>query len=182
MLSNDLSPEERAKQEADRRIEKECLEAVFREDLDSDPVSYTYMSDGEAKDGTFHFSLDGLPDWLSERELLLEVKAKRNIGDPDYSTRYDLEFFTVVQDCLFGLPPETITLADGREFKRLTHYLSSGETECVARDQDNEEALAEQACPYCECQAGEKHGFIYLGDGWCQVVYCRIPPEESEES
>lgn len=29
-------------------------------------------------------------------------------------------------------------------------------------------------CPYCEARIGEEHGYIYLGDGYAEVVYTRI--------
>lgn len=26
-------------------------------------------------------------------------------------------------------------------------------------------------CPLCEARIGEAHGFVYMGEGWCEVVY-----------
>lgn len=67
------------------------------------------------------------------------------------------EYRTSVRDIMFGTPtPEG--------WEHVASYRSSGECECRHEDF----GIAGQDCPLCE---GD--GFIYLGDGWAEVVYRR---------
>ena len=37
-----------------------------------------------------------------------------------------------------------------------------------------ESARLEDRCPLCEAGPDEDHGYIYIGDGWAEVVYRRL--------
>lgn len=154
-MTTQMTPEECA-------IEKQCVEFVFGltgGELSDKPLEYVAPPEepkrtaSETLSFTYHF--DGVPEWATT----------------DYPDVYNnhVEYFTVVQDCLWGLPPETITVA-GKLYTRANDYRSSGETECPCVGCD-EEPYPDKVCPLCERAVGEEHGHIYLGDGWCEVVY-----------
>jgi hypothetical protein len=85
-------------------------------------------------------------------------------GAPEWSELAkdtSFEYRTQVRDILFG-EPETV-LQPG-DWQLVATYLNSGETECHHADA----GIADADCPLCE---GD--GFIYIGDGWAEVVYRR---------
>lgn len=91
-------------------------------------------------------------------------------GTPDYAER-DFDVFssyrTVVESELFGKLPDVLTDEQGT-WRRVTSFRTSGETECPGRDPEVA-AVMDLPCPLCE--EDETHGFIYLGDGWAEIVY-----------
>lgn len=119
---------------------------------------------GEAITHTFRYWYEGAPEY-----------AERGLNRAhDYPT-----FRTVV---VWGLPPEALTDSEGKTWTRVAHYQSSGECECPCRHYDGEDDFrsADGSCPLCEAGPGEKHGHVYLGEGWCEVVYMLKEAEENE--
>ena len=90
-----------------------------------------------------HWWYEGVPAW-----------AEADYVDSPY------EYRTMVRDCLFGNPPARLS----GKWEFVAAYQSSGETECHHRDA----GIADANCQLCE---GD--GFVYLGDGWAEVVYRR---------
>lgn len=87
-----------------------------------------------------------------------------------YSTTH--EYRTIVRDVTFGSPPERTI--DGWE--RVATFTSSGETECPERGGYAWVPTVDEGsgpCYLCEAKPGEEHGYIYIGDGWAEVVYRR---------
>lgn len=95
-------------------------------------------------------------------------------GVPSYAQElddYDHETLTVVRDELFGQVPETVTDETGT-WDLVARFSSSGECECPGRVNDGE--LANQfpiPCSYCDAGEDDEHGYIYIGDGWAEIVY-----------
>ena len=79
-------------------------------------------------------------------------------GAPEYTGRdFDgLEIRTAIECRLFGAD------AAPRGWSEVASYRSSGESECLACDNGDDK------CKFCE-----GGGYIYLGEGWCEVVYRR---------
>lgn len=153
------------------QITEQQISHLIRGELDGGTIDYTYVSypwvgaDAEDKSGTFRYHYTGVPEWCAS----------------DYADLHsnDCDYFTAVRDCLFGLPPEEIVVG-GKSYARGAHYSHSGETECVYRSgaPEDDVVTAEQCngptanvCPYCEADVGDDHGYINIGDGWCEVVY-----------
>lgn len=106
---------------------------------------------------------------------------------PDRSN--DASYRTVILDCMFGLPQEVLTeeveTDDGvetRVWRRVAHFTNSGEAECPGRHKDDGALVTEDEvvtvyetelarCPLCDQSLGNPHEFIYIGDGWAEVVY-----------
>lgn len=155
--------------DAEARLERECVEWVFGltgGELDDKPVKYTYDTEYETgKHGTFLYTYDGVPEYAAG-----DYGDLHGVNAPDY--------FTAVACCLYGMPAEEISV-DGHAFKRIATYQSSGETECCCVGCD-EDPFAGKACPYCERAPGEEHGYIYLGDGWCEVVYRAVDADDDD--
>ena len=158
-------------QAADALIERESVEWVLTltgGELDAQP---------RVTDAGYHFtySYDGIPEWA---------------GD-DFDDKYDsgVEYFTMVRNCFFGEAPEVIAF-NGRTYSREAVYVNSGERECPMRDmhecggfedtptvvEDGRTvtAVENEECYLCGAMRGEGHGYIYLGDGWCEVVYRHV--------
>ncbi len=132
----------------------ECVQQVFGltgGELEDKRQPYTV--DGEER--RFHYAYDGLPEWC----------------ESDYDDRNDahVEYFTAVHDCLYGTPAQDIEI-DGKHYWLMDQYVNSGETQCPCVDCD-EDPFEGKECPLCERAAGEEHGYIYIGDGWCELVY-----------
>lgn len=73
------------------------------------------------------------------------------------------DYRTVIRDNLFGEPPTDL---EGGWHKVAT-FASSGESECPA----GAGTPSPTPCPLCEAPAGIEHGYVYIGDGWAEVVY-----------
>lgn len=88
----------------------------------------------------------------------------------DFEDRYDCEYRTAIECRIFHNPdyhkgPEGWT--------EVACFVSSGETECPCRYDDGEEDKPKPDCKLCD-----GGGYIYLGDGWCEVVYKRPYQDE----
>ena len=93
------------------------------------------------------------------------------VGSPDYAPAiarwWNGDVITIVIDEMFGSTPKKIR-ARGKVWRKVARYTSSGKAECYyAGSVNNEDA----ACPICEAEIGDRHGYAYLGDGWSEVVY-----------
>jgi hypothetical protein len=94
-------------------------------------------------------------------------------GAPSYASEFDDSVYcTVVVDCLFGGEPEVL-YEKGYRYERVASFTSSGETECPCADMRREGDCGDvpDPCPLCEEEASDETTHIYLGDGWCEVVY-----------
>lgn len=100
---------------------------------------------------TFTYWYEGLPDYVDRR-------------DTDWR---DGTYRTVIRDETFGQVPETVTDDEGT-WKVVVRYTSSGETQCPYEDAD--EVPKVDPCPLCE-NPYPLHGYIYIGDGWAEIVY-----------
>lgn len=115
--------------------------------------------------GPFTYWYEGPPDYVARA---------------DYPDRFDREYRTAVCCCLYGYPDTP----DGWE--RVAEYQHSGEGSCpngsggwpeyivgqeewrgLPRDDD------EKPCQFCEAEFGHEHTTLYIGDGWCEIVYRR---------
>lgn len=111
----------------------------------------------------FAFYYDGVPSYARP--------------DFEHLDENHYDYFTAVSCELYGSSlDELITVEDGKLYKKLKVYTNSGETECPGKSDGDGVVTEEQAdpsgfCPYCDESIGDEHGYIYLGDGWCEVVY-----------
>lgn len=141
------------------QIERESVEYVFRltgGELSDKPLACTDDDEGEHV-YTYHYA--GVPEYAS--------------SDYDDIHSNDCDYFTIVTCCLYGAPPAVLIDGDGKRYDKVTDFVSSGETKCCCADLDEEQEdpFKGERCPYCGRDPGEEHGFIYIGDGWCEVVY-----------
>ena len=92
-------------------------------------------------------------------------------GAPDYAPeierRWRGDVMTIVSDELFGMLPRKI-YARGKVWRKVARFASSGEAECYGSI-DGE--ICGAPCVCCGARIGEKHGYVYLGDGWGESVY-----------
>lgn len=142
------------------RIERECVEQVFcltGGELNDKPVTYT----DDSGEGTLRYTYDGGPDYAqSDFEDLHSNYVRYFTAVRQYSPHHTSE--------IMGSEIKI----DGKTYKCVSVFNSSGETQCPCADMGGEpDPFAGKECPYCGKQDGEKHGHIYLGDGWCEVVY-----------
>jgi hypothetical protein len=109
-----------------------------------------FRDEWDGPDGIAHWH-EGVPEYASELKHLGNAR-------------------TAIIDCLFGVPdpPEG--------WRQVASFTSSGERECwwcAAGPVDDGNAsgngVAKTACPLCE---GDD--FVYIGDGWREVVYRRV--------
>lgn len=106
-------------------------------------------------------------------------------GSPDYCKRdWSTETRTIIFEGLYSSAP--ITLVDGTgTWTKFASFTSSGECECPHRNADDSEdtdaeiAEDDSTCELCGETDGDGHGFIYLGDGYSEVVY-KVEPEIEE--
>lgn len=119
-------------------------------------------ADGKAWHTAYHY--DGAPEYATE-----------------YTKDYDSEYFTLVRECLWGAPPEILFDENGSKFERVEIFGHSGETECPGQHEDEGDKVADahclqgDRCVMCGEPKGESHGYIYLGDGWAEIVYRKVP-------
>lgn len=127
----------------------------FHETLKHD-ANYNFRTAREPRAGAFRYWYDGVPDYAEIRD------------------KYSETYRTVVVDELFGAAPSAIRDGQGI-WKKVRSFRSSGETECPGRqdegDVTKDSASNGEYCDYCEANIGEEHGYIYLGDGWGEVIY-----------
>lgn len=91
-------------------------------------------------------------------------------GAPEYVTLGELgldlddEVRTAILCCIFGHP------APPEGWVQVASYSSSGERECWwCTDRDHDDG-GDDGCKLC---GGD--GYLYIGDGWCEVVYAMSP-------
>lgn len=150
----------------EKQIERQCVEWVFGltgGELSDKPLAYTVGGNDDVHSFEYHF--DGVPDYC---------------GKGDYPDLHDshVDYFTAVTDCLYGNAPDEIVVA-GKRYVQVNSFVSSGETECPGMHDDMNDGavtlehadVGGKVCMLCEADLGEEHGYIYLGDGWCEVVY-----------
>ena len=138
---------------ADAIIERQQIEAVFG--LTGGELADDRWDVGD-QTGTaraYAYWYEGPPEWAAH----------------EFTDRYDVDYRTLICCCLFGGPPEVLGDDEGA-WSRVASYASSGETECPWRGAAN--CAAEGPCALCGGDE-EDHGHVYLGDGWCEVVYRR---------
>lgn len=101
-------------------------------------------------------------------------------GAPEYSERDFDEFETirtVVAQELYGVVPNWLVEPDGSVWKRVGSFTSSGEAECPGKHEDGPGLVTDahcaggDRCVLCDEAKGEAHGYIYLGEGWSEIVY-----------
>ena len=130
--------------------------------MGTSPLKYEVSAeDPRNTQGAFLYHYDGVPEYV----------------EGDYAAFSHHEFFTVIKDCCYGLPPEQVIIG-GKTWVRSDHFTSSGERPCPCQDYTDSDEGADPyvgvQCPLCERGADEKaHGYIYLGDGWTEVIYTR---------
>jgi len=165
--------------------EKQQIEEVFTltgGELADKPLRYAWI----AKDAkTWAYNREkGVGFWVDEPTYEIRRSWARYYYDgvPEYVerefSRKGGDYITIVEDESFCPMPRKIR-ARGREWVKVARYGSSGETECPAKQADEEGDDHEWAhkligddglCKLCEEPPGS-HSFIYIGDGWGEVVY-----------
>ena len=93
-------------------------------------------------DGVIAWWYEGVPDYATE------------LGDLDDGAR------TAIIDCMFGFPESP------EGWKRVASFSSSGERDCWWCGDGTGNEDERDVCQLCE---GD--GVVYLGEGWCEVVY-----------
>jgi hypothetical protein len=145
---------ERKLQAQDAAIERERIEQVFGltgGELSDEP--WSCESREEAKPDrvrTFHSWYEGVPEY-----------AKR-----DFPDLHDTSYRTVISCCLFGAEPEVLEDEEDRWY-RVASFSSSGETTCSWEGCED----ADENLPCKICEGDDKHGMIYIGDGWSETVF-----------
>jgi hypothetical protein len=151
-------------------IEREQVAWVFGltgGELEDKPLTFKAPDHwGESQDRTWRYHYDGLPEYASS----------------DYPDRFDngVYYMTLVEiGCSYGSgAPEWIDFGKERWFQ-VAQFANSGETECPEGPSGAAEKVGEghtegmERCPLCEADAGEDHGYIYVGVG-CETVYKRV--------
>jgi len=143
-------------------------------DIDRERIACVFMLDG----GELHEADERFPDeWDGMISYWYE-------GTSDYATELGNldEARTALLDCLFGYPEPP------KGWTQVASFRSSGERECwwcgpgTGWDGTTEQGRAREAEPVTpptgyrskqDCPLCEGDGHIYLGEGWCEVVYAR---------
>lgn len=141
----------------EEQVERVQIEAVFYLD---DELHTSHPEFLDEWDGIVRWWYDGVPEY-----------AGSDFG-PEYEDR---EFRTAILCEIYGSgePPEG--------WERIRSYPSSGETECPACTGEetvaNTDYRGDPDCVLCEGS-----GYVYLGDGWAEVVFARkiVSEEEAE--
>lgn len=128
----------------------------------------SYPNDGASMPIVFTYWYQGVPEYV-EREF--------DALPFDYAPTYR----TVCEQELYGMVPERI-MDDEGTWTVVKRYSTSGECDCPLRYAPDGASIAkvtgEHDCPLCEESLGEEHGYIYIGDGWSEIVYrLQKPPE-----
>lgn len=137
----------------EKAIERAQIECVFS--LGGGELHVPHPEFQDEWDGIFAYWYDGYPEYVSS-------------DDNDWYEQLDRThvFRTAIVCELFG----QAKTPEGWE--RVGSFTSSGERECSWRTAED---LEYERCPLCEEKIkNKKHpdeGFVYLGDGWYEVVY-----------
>lgn len=146
------------------------------------------LADGPKDGFPFAYWYEGGPDYMgrAEREAAEWCSCHGADGQdecPECNGHGSYEVRTVIADCLYGEP----TLPAG--WTKVQMFISSGEAECghcgPGTEWDGSEAQTkatpdsatgykgDKACKLCEGS-----GYVYIGDGWAEVVIRRAYPAE----
>jgi len=141
-----------------------------KRDTEREEIEWVFgLTGGELADKPWaghKYWYEGVPDYAGE-----------DFADDEEGTQYR----TVVCCYACSNPPDELGDEEGT-YKLAKVYSNSGETTCPGHsDQDNAGRVTEEQCPLCDMKQGEKHGYIYLGDGWAEAVYKLEPPEEEDD-
>lgn len=155
---------ERRRQEQDAALSKERVEQVFGltgGELSDEPwkCKPVYEAVSDASPWKFRFWYEGVPDYAAS----------------EFPDKWDIEHRTVVT--YSSDTPEIFEDEDGRWYK-VASWSSSGEAECPGMHMDDPKD--ELPCKLCEGE--DEHGHVYLGDGWCEIVYRQDVVREVLES
>lgn len=155
----------------ERSLQRQCIEEVFRVhgELETKPFMCKEADDedDEGREREFAYWYTGVPDYAHD----------------DFEDRDDEEYITIIlADC--QAPNYLVVEKDGTRntWQFEESYASSGEVECPYRASGEpsdkevitdhlEPSISSSLCPFCDEKIGDSHGFIYLGDGWCEAVY-----------
>lgn len=145
----------------EKEVERIQVECVFG--LGGGELHIPHPRFPDEWDGSIRYWYEGPPEYY-EAEL-------RHLGDEEYRT--------AIQDCMYGQPDVPVG------WKLIAQFRSSGERECwwcrPGTDWDKSEDQAQtpggtntgyRGDP--KCQLCEGSGYVYLGDGMCELVYRRI--------
>jgi hypothetical protein len=143
------------------QIEREQIEYLFGltgGELSDKPIDYI---DADGNPGTFRYSFDDVPDYAQGMDGEFQDRGDRYV-----------EYFTAI-DCLLYSPAKEEIKIGKWVYTLVQTFTSSGETECPAKNAgpDEDDPFAGVECYLCERSPGEEHGYIYLGDGWSELVY-----------
>ncbi|HEY6009735.1 MAG TPA: hypothetical protein VIU40_15525, partial [Geobacteraceae bacterium] len=163
--------------------------------VEREQVSWVFgLTGGELSDVPWFYAYDTAGEEGERAGRLPECEVGRGVfrhwydSAPEYATdnftrderrSAGADVRTAVVCALYGMPPAVLwDEGDGSRWERAVFYQFSGETECPSRhgDYDLVENDAHTPCPLCEEEWNEPHGWIYLGDGWGEVVYRRAAP------
>lgn len=149
-------------------IEREQVEQIYGltgggGELDDKPLLYLDENEG-SHSVAYHY--DGVPEWAGE----------------DFADRYEygVDYFTVIDiDNPYGWFQQEMKFSDGRRYFLVRTYASGSEAECPLGPSGADEKVGVNstegmvACPLCEADEGEEHGYIYLGTG-SEAVYKHV--------
>lgn len=148
-----------ATEKREAALEKERVERVFGltgGELNDRPWEPFAPKEGNYFDGD-HYERESFRYWYD--------------GAPSYASGFDdSEHTTVVQCIMFGSPPEVL-YERGYRYEKVATYTTSGEDECPCAQDREEGHDVPGPCPLCETSADDDSHYIYIGDGWAEVVY-----------
>jgi len=133
--------------------ELEKLPLVF-----SDPNKT--WGDTKLRKWTYHYT--GVPSW-----------AEHDFENPSMGGYCTLVEIGISYE---SSAPDEMVFSDGDRWFKVMSYTHSGENECPLGSCGNDETVGQDEtdgfaqCPLCEADAGEKHGYIYLGHT-LEIVY-----------
>lgn len=147
-----MADEEREQHE---RAQVELVFGLTGGELNDDPWCPTYVTEtyGETRTYVATYNYDGPPEWAEDTH-------------DDWAT---VTYRTMVRDNLIGCDAPSVVNDDNGTWQKVATYASSGETDCYCEGND-------KACYLC---GGD--GYVYVGDGWAEIVY-RLETEETEDN
>jgi hypothetical protein len=152
--------------DASERMQIQEVFGLTGGELYDEPWTPTYITDtfGESRERTFTYWYEDPPAYAME----------------DFEDWSSVNYRTVCANEMFGQVPATVTDEQGT-WSVVARFGSSGEVECPGLVNAGE--LAEHIpfpCPYCEGDEDSGHGYIYIGEGWSEIVYRLAPAHDAE--